>query len=76
MAKKTGLGRGLAALLGEEGESAVAQGDEPAEVRAQASTGGVMDLPVNQIRRNPRQPTQLRWMSWHRLSLHLVWFSR
>jgi ParB family chromosome partitioning protein len=56
MAKKTGLGRGLAALLGEEGESAVAQGDEPAEVRAQASTGGVMDLPVNQIRRNPRQP--------------------
>jgi ParB family chromosome partitioning protein len=56
MAKKTGLGRGLAALLGEEGEGTLAQGEEPAEGQAQASTGGVMDLPVNQIRRNPRQP--------------------
>jgi ParB family chromosome partitioning protein len=56
MAKKTGLGRGLAALLGEEDEGTFAQGDVPAQGQAQASTGGVIDLPVNQIRRNPRQP--------------------
>jgi ParB family chromosome partitioning protein len=56
MAKKTGLGRGLAALLGEEGEGTFAQGEEPVEGHAQTSTGGVMDLPINQIRRNPRQP--------------------
>lgn len=56
MAKKTGLGRGLAALLGDEtggdltalGEAAVSKGAE--------SIPGVIELPVNAIRRNPRQP--------------------
>ena len=57
MAKKTvGLGRGLAALLGEEaeGESLL----EPAGTRQQehSGSGGVIDIPVGQIRRNPRQP--------------------
>ncbi len=56
MAKKTGLGRGLAALLGEEGgpdsvlEAEVSEGD------GRAGSSGVLDIPVNQIRRNPRQP--------------------
>jgi ParB family chromosome partitioning protein len=56
MAKKTGLGRGLAALLGEEGEVASFEGVEPTSEHEMASSGGVLDLPVNQIRRNPRQP--------------------
>lgn len=56
MAKKAGLGRGLAALLGESSEveaggAAVAPGDQ-----APVGSGGVIDLPVNLIRRNPRQP--------------------
>jgi ParB family chromosome partitioning protein len=56
MAKKTGLGRGLAALLGEEPEA-----DQSADALApdgdkRAGSGGVTELPVNQIRRNPRQP--------------------
>jgi len=56
MAKKTGLGRGLAALLGEEVEagSAVAQGVE--QDRGEVSGTGVVDLPVSKIKRNPRQP--------------------
>lgn len=76
MAKKTGLGRGLAALLGESaGDSvdahlasrsapeslAAANEVEPAESRAVADRApigpqGVVDIPVNMIRRNPRQP--------------------
>jgi ParB family chromosome partitioning protein len=58
MAKKTGLGRGLAALLGEEGEAGSYEEGEPAagQGHLEASSGGVLDLPVNQIRRNPRQP--------------------
>lgn len=62
MARKIGLGRGLAALLGEEG------GDEaPASVNSQqrpgvergGGTGGVIDVPVNAVRRNPRQPRRV-----------------
>ncbi len=56
MAKKTGLGRGLAALLGEDGELASFEGAEPTAEHETASSVGVLDLPVNQIRRNPRQP--------------------
>ncbi|MCX8033382.1 MAG: ParB/RepB/Spo0J family partition protein [Thermoleophilia bacterium] len=55
MGKKTGLGRGLAALLGEQeaitGESlARVTGEE------QERGSGVIELPVSAIRRNPRQP--------------------
>lgn len=55
MGKKTGLGRGLAALLGEQeaitGESlARVTGEEPER------GSGVIELPVSAIRRNPRQP--------------------
>ena len=56
MAKKPGLGRGLAALLGESSGSAENPelGDmTPGGVAAPAT---VIDLPVNAIRRNPRQP--------------------
>jgi ParB family chromosome partitioning protein len=56
MAKKTGLGRGLAALLGEEADGAFADDADPSEGHKTASVGGVIDLPLNQIRRNPRQP--------------------
>ncbi len=56
MAKKTGLGRGLAALLGEEDEFVSSPGVEAPEGAPQTSGGGVLELPVNQIRRNPRQP--------------------
>ena len=54
MAKKTGLGRGLAALLGEEGDarSPVDQGVTEDHVGG----SGVVDLPVSKIKRNPRQP--------------------
>jgi ParB family transcriptional regulator, chromosome partitioning protein len=63
MAKKPALGRGLAALLREEGgedyvegleTSAASSGDRSAGARA-ASIGAV-ELPVSEIRRNPRQP--------------------
>jgi ParB family chromosome partitioning protein len=56
MAKKTGLGRGLAALLGEEGDLASYEGSGLPVEYAASRSGGVIDLPVNQIRRNPRQP--------------------
>ena len=56
MAKKTGLGRGLAALLGEEGEIGGSFAVEPTDDLADRGAGGVIELPVNQIRRNPRQP--------------------
>lgn len=76
MAKKTGLGRGLAALLGENTDDAVethraahlasesfvaANEAKPAAshaVAGRASSGpqGIVDIPVNLIRRNPRQP--------------------
>jgi len=56
MARKPGLGRGLAALLGESSGSAMNPelGDTmPGGVAAPAT---VIDLPVSAIRRNPRQP--------------------
>lgn len=56
MAKKTGLGRGLAALLGEEDEAGAPVGPEASDDRVEVGATGVVDLPVNQIRRNPRQP--------------------
>jgi ParB family chromosome partitioning protein len=56
MTKKTGLGRGLAALLGEGAESAESLGSETSPGRSSAVATGVIDLPVGVIRRNPRQP--------------------
>jgi ParB family chromosome partitioning protein len=56
MAKKTGLGRGLAALLGEEDDAGLSAKAESPEGYKEASVGGVLEIPVNQIRRNPRQP--------------------
>jgi ParB family chromosome partitioning protein len=56
MAKKTGLGRGLAALLGEEADAGLSEESEYSEEHEKTSAGGVLDVPVNQIRRNPRQP--------------------
>jgi ParB family chromosome partitioning protein len=56
MARKTGLGRGLAALLGEDGDSEALLAQEASGGKGRSEAGGVIDLPVNQIRRNPRQP--------------------
>jgi ParB family chromosome partitioning protein len=57
MAKKAGLGRGLAALLGEDGETeALVDTGARLDRGGAGGSGGVIDLPVNQIRRNPRQP--------------------
>lgn len=56
MAKKPGLGRGLAALLGESSGPVVDLGSGSTASGGVASAGGVIDLPVNAIRRNPRQP--------------------
>jgi ParB family chromosome partitioning protein len=56
MAKKTGLGRGLAALLGEEGQAGGVEELEASSDLAEAPSGGVTDLPISLIRRNPRQP--------------------
>lgn len=55
MAKRPGLGRGLAALLGEGDTPEAGAGIETPAERL-LSGGGVIDLPVNLIRRNPRQP--------------------
>lgn len=56
MAKKTGLGRGLAALLGEEaGEALQASASDLPSENAHPP-GGVIDIPVDAVRRNPRQP--------------------
>ncbi|NLO28105.1 MAG: ParB/RepB/Spo0J family partition protein [Actinobacteria bacterium] len=56
MAKKPGLGRGLAALLGED--DGLAKNLEAGDVASNgtAAPARVIDLPVNAIRRNPRQP--------------------
>lgn len=54
MARKAGLGRGLAALLGESEERTLdVTGDTP---EAPSGSSSVIDLPVNAISRNPRQP--------------------
>ena len=61
MAKRPALGRGLAALLGEDDEerttltqkvSATAGSEDPAGI-------GIVDLPVGVIKRNPRQPRRV-----------------
>ncbi len=56
MVKKPALGRGLAALLGEEPGEEYAQEAPPAEGASLGGSPGIVDLPVSAIRRNPRQP--------------------
>jgi ParB family chromosome partitioning protein len=56
MARKPGLGRGLAALLGEGDSPEAGAGIETSAEHPLSGGGGVVDLPVNVIRRNPRQP--------------------
>jgi ParB family transcriptional regulator, chromosome partitioning protein len=63
MAKKPALGRGLAALLREEGRGEYLDGLAPPQASSggmpkggEESSTGVVDLPVSAIRRNPRQP--------------------
>ncbi len=65
MARKTGLGRGLAALLGDgEADQTTAEapnaGSPPGPEDAQGDTAtpaaGVIEIPVGLVRRNPRQP--------------------
>ena len=56
MAKKAGLGRGLAALLGESDEVEAGGATVAPVYQTPTGAGGVIDLPVNLIRRNPRQP--------------------
>lgn len=56
MAKKTGLGRGLAALLGSEtGGDLTALSEAVVAGRGEGGPG-VIELPVDAIRRNPQQP--------------------
>ncbi len=59
MAKKTGLGRGLAALLGEAGEQGGGPGVGTAAGETRIEASSIIDLPVNAIRRNPRQPRRV-----------------
>jgi ParB family chromosome partitioning protein len=55
MARKIGLGRGLAALLGEDaGQETLTATNMQAP--SLVGTQGVIDIPVNAIQRNPRQP--------------------
>jgi ParB family chromosome partitioning protein len=68
MAKKAALGRGLAALLREESGDEYLEALTPPSLNAaeaeadassrtsEASGGGVVELPITAIRRNPRQP--------------------
>ncbi len=61
MAKRPALGRGLAALLGETLPDAGAAAEglstaAPSLAPGFSSGGGVIELPVTAIRRNPRQP--------------------
>jgi ParB family transcriptional regulator, chromosome partitioning protein len=57
MAKRPALGRGLAALLGEGSENEAAfKAQRSAAASAPSGGGGVIDLSVSVIRRNPRQP--------------------
>ena len=65
MARKTGLGRGLSALLGDgEADQTTAEapnaGSPPGPEDAQGDTAtpaaGVIEIPVGLVRRNPRQP--------------------
>ncbi len=56
MAKKPPLGRGLAALLGEEGGEEYLEGIGSSSASSTDAATGVVELPVSAIRRNPRQP--------------------
>jgi len=59
MAKKPGLGRGLAALLGESIENAGLSEMAGASEPMRSDAGGVVELAVDAIRRNPRQPRRV-----------------
>ena len=65
MVKKPALGRGLAALLGEERGEDYVEGleqsgaSEARELAAADAGSGVVELPVSAIRRNPRQPRRV-----------------
>jgi len=57
MARRAALGRGLAALLGEGTESGTAlEAQVSAAAPAPPVGGGIIDLSVSVVRRNPRQP--------------------
>jgi ParB family chromosome partitioning protein len=58
MAKKIGLGRGLAALLGEDPgqESSAGPDSQP---RSVGEAGSVIEIPVSAVQRNPRQPRRV-----------------
>ena len=59
MARKPPLGRGLAALLGEEGGEEYLAGLQSSSVFTADAGAGVAELPVSAIRRNPRQPRRV-----------------
>jgi ParB family chromosome partitioning protein len=59
MARKAGLGRGLAALLGEGADGFASIEPEVSSGQMQTGSTGVIDLPVDAIRRNPRQPRRV-----------------
>lgn len=59
MAKRSGLGRGLAALLGEDGEETTSAAPEESSDPRVNVAGGVIELPVGAVRRNPRQPRRV-----------------
>jgi len=59
MGKKAGLGRGLAALLGEGGDPGASAGAEASGDRAGGTSAAVVDIPVSAVRRNPRQPRRV-----------------
>lgn len=59
MARKTGLGRGLAALLGENIDEVGPLEPGYTKERGGVASAGVIDLPVEAIRRNPRQPRRV-----------------
>ncbi len=59
MAKRSGLGRGLAALLGEDVEETTSAAPEESSDPRVNVAGGVIELPVGAVRRNPRQPRRV-----------------
>ncbi len=59
MARKPALGRGLAALLGEEAGGQYLDELGPSAAPAADTAAGVVELPVSAIRRNPRQPRRV-----------------
>lgn len=59
MARKMGLGRGLAALLGESPDEVMLAEPEMLDSGVSIEPSGVVDLPVSAIRRNPQQPRRV-----------------